>query len=230
MKHPVARPGANRTGLKPHPDLLREMVEGTHEFGPTSHGGPDSIAQVRIRYAREAEPHGTMPPAAEVPAVRIALLDRLGARLQFERTGTRLYEALISKHDALGGFDGGPDRDDLRQLRDDEHHHALLAQTLIRQLGGDPTAMTPAASLQATATRGVIDVIVDPRTTLIEGLDAILIAELADHESWQMLAAAFLLAGERPLAAQVEEAEHTEQAHLSRVRTWLTAANRARPA
>ena len=37
-------------------------------------------------------------------------LDKLGERLAFERTGVRLYEALISKHEALGSFAGGPDR------------------------------------------------------------------------------------------------------------------------
>ena len=35
-------------------------------------------------------------------------MDKIGERLAFERTGTRLYEALVSKHEAFGSFPGGP--------------------------------------------------------------------------------------------------------------------------
>jgi hypothetical protein len=44
------------------------------------------------------------------------LLDKLGERLAFERSGTRLYEALVSKHDAFGSFSGGPSREDLEHV------------------------------------------------------------------------------------------------------------------
>lgn len=47
---PSTQPGNNRTGLAPHPELLHEMVEGTAEFGPSSLGGVDALARVRIRY------------------------------------------------------------------------------------------------------------------------------------------------------------------------------------
>lgn len=216
---------ANHTGLQLHPDLLEEMVDATDEFGPTSHGGAESIAHVRVRYAREADPHGTMPPAARaLPAERIAVLDKLGARLAFERTGTRLYEALISKLDAYGTFAGGPTRDDLRHLRDEEHHHAVLAQAAIARLGGDPTAVTPSASLQATASRGVLDVLVDPRTDLVECLETILVAELTDHESWSTLATLPGVADDKELAGLIEQAEETEAEHLEKIRRWIAAA------
>lgn len=182
-------PGNNHTGLAPHPKERDDMVQGAREFKPTSSGGPDEIAKLRIAYARAGGPHGTMS-AASVDAAWLPVLDKLGARLQFERTGTRLYDALISKLDAYGGFDGGPTRPQLVEIRDQEHGHALLAQELIRGLGGDPTMVTPCASLQATASRGIVDVLVDPRTSLIDCLETILIAELADQDSWAALARA----------------------------------------
>jgi hypothetical protein len=219
--------GANHSGLAPHPDLLDQMIEGTSEFPPTSSGGPAGLAEVRIDYARTGEPHATMPRTA-VAAARLPLLDRLGARLVFERTGTRLYDALISKLDAYGSFDGGPDRHQLIEIREQELAHALLVQDLIRELGGDPTAITPCANLQATASKGLADVLVDPRTSLVECLETILVAELVDQESWAMLARTAEALGDAGVTGKITQAQQTELEHLARLRGWLEAADQAR--
>jgi rubrerythrin len=152
------------------------------------------------------------------------LLDKLGARLQFERTGVRLYQALISKLDAYGTFSGGPSRGDLEQIRDEEHRHLLIVQDLIEELDGDPTVITPCANLQAVASRGICDVLVDPRTNLIECLDAIIIAELVDHESWEMIASTAERMGKTDLIGRLRECERIEAEHLVKVRGWLTVA------
>jgi hypothetical protein len=221
------KPGANHTGLAVHPQQLKEMIAGTSEFPPTSSGGPAGIAEVRISYARSGEPHATMPTTA-VADDRLTLLDKLGARLQFERTGTRLYDALISKLDAYGGFEGGPGRQQLLEIREQEHGHALLVQELIRSLGGDPTVVTPCASLQATASKGIGDVLVDPRTSLVECLETILVAELADQESWVALARAAEPLGDGDVIAKITRAQKTELEHLTKIRGWLEAADQAR--
>jgi hypothetical protein len=219
--------GNNHTGLAPHPRERDDMMQGAREFKPTSSGGPDQIAQLRITYARAGGPHGTMA-AASVDAARLPVLDKLGARLQFERTGTRLYDALISKLDAYGGFDGGPSRQQLVEIREQEHAHALLAQELIRGLGGDPTMVTPCANLQATASRGIIDVLVDPRTSLIDCLETILVAELADQDSWAALARSAETLGDAGMTAKITQAQQTELQHLKKVRGWIEAADRIR--
>lgn len=221
------RPGKNHTGLELHPEERDAMARGAHEFPPTSSGGAAQLAEVRVRYAREGEPHATMP-RARVGAAKLPLLDKLGARLQFERTGTRLYDALISKLDAYGRFDGGPTRAQLLEIREEELGHALLVQDLIRELGGDPTVVTPCASLQATASRGIGDVLVDPRTSLVECLDAILVAELADQESWTQLVRIAEPLGDTALSAKLAKAHKTELEHLAKVRGWIEAADRAR--
>ncbi|HEX3479961.1 MAG TPA: ferritin-like domain-containing protein [Kofleriaceae bacterium] len=220
-------PGNNHTGLAPHPKERDDMVQGAREFKPTSSGGPDEIAQLRIAYARAGGPHGTMSTASVDPA-RLPVLDKLGARLQFERTGTRLYDALISKLDAYGSFEGGPSRAQLLEIREQEFAHALLAQELIRGLGGDPTMVTPCASLQATASRGIVNVLVDPRTSLIDCLETILVAELADQDSWAALARSAEALGDAGMAAKITQAQQTELQHLKKVRGWLEAADRLR--
>lgn len=221
----ITRPGDNHTGINEHRELVDEMIEGTTEFGPTSRGGVEALAQNRIRVAKISEPAATMPPAKNVPLERLPVLDKLGARLQFERTGTRLYQALISKLDAFGTFRGGPSRGDLEHIRDEEHRHLVLAQNLIVRLGGDPTVVTPCANLQATASVGVLQVVTDPRTTLIECLEAIIVAELTDRESWELLARSVAPLGDKQIEQQIREAERVESEHLAKVRSWLVAAS-----
>jgi rubrerythrin len=222
----VTRPGDNHTGVSLHPEYAAEMVQGTEEFTPTSGGGADLIAENRIRVARVSEPAATMPPSPDVLVERLPLLDKLGARLQFERTGVRLYQALISKLDAYGSYPGGPRREDLEQIRDEEHGHFLIIQQLIEEIEGDPTAVTPCANLQALASRGILDVLVDPRTSLIECLDAIMVAELADHENWDVLADTAKQLGESGLVGRLEEGARIETEHVTKVRGWLAAAGR----
>ncbi|MBA3542001.1 MAG: ferritin-like domain-containing protein [Deltaproteobacteria bacterium] len=219
----LTRPGDNHTGLGPHPELLAEMLEGVHEFGPTSGGGPDAIAHHRIRVAHRSQPVATMPPATDVPLERLPILDKLGARLAFERMGTRLYDALISKLDAYGTFPGGPTRENLVEIRDQEHRHMMLALEVISALGGDPTAVTPCANLQATASKGIADVLMDPRTNLVECLDAIIVAELTDVESWTQLASVMVGLDDGRFLAGIRAAEQTEHAHLEKVRSWIAA-------
>jgi hypothetical protein len=219
--------GTNHTGLAPHGDVLARMIEGASEFPPTSSGGPAGIAEVRIDYARTGEPPATMPATPVAPA-RLPLLDRLGARMQFERTGARLYDALISKLDAYGSFDGGPSRQELLQIREQELGHALLTQELVGSIGGDPTAVTPGASLQATASQGIACVLHDPRTSLIDCLEAMLIVELVDQDSWGMLARIAEPLGDAGMMSRITQAQKVELEHLAKLRGWLEAADQAR--
>jgi rubrerythrin len=227
-----ATPGTNRTGMAAAPERSHEMLAGMAEFPPTSQGSALDLAQVRIAYAREAEPVGSVPMPTGVKgkvhtAVKAVLgeqptlfMDKLGERLAFERTGTRLYDALLSKYDAFGSFAGGPSKADLEHIREEEFQHFTMLQAAIEQLGGDPT-VTPAANLSATASQGISQVIVDPRTTLLQSLEAVLIAELSDHACWETLVELAQQAGEKDLGQQFAQARATEQEHLHKVRTWL---------
>jgi rubrerythrin len=150
-------------------------------------------------------------------------IDKLGERLAFERSGVRLYETLISKYDAYGSFSGGPIREDLQQILDDEFSHFTMLTQAMEQLGGDPTAITPSANLHATLSMGIIQVLTDPRTTLLQSLEGILVAELADNDCWEALSELAQGAGEEEMKERFLRAYATEQEHLIKVRTWLAA-------
>lgn len=237
--------GPNRTGVAASEELAKEMQAGVAEFPPTSHGAPTGADKVRIEYARATDREdrglGSVPPPSGVKGKAKAavdmvlghhptiLMDKLGERLAFERTGTRLYEALISKHEADGGFAGGPSRADLLDILNEEHRHFAMLTEVMLSLGGDPTAMTPSADLSATASMGVLKVVTDARTSLLQGLEAILIAELTDRDGWEALIAVANNAGKKDLVARFEQAELVEREHLVKVRRWI-AAGQARPA
>jgi len=232
--------GSNRTGIAAALQRAKEMQAGMEAFPPTSQGSAQDIAQVRIAYAKEAGPLGSVPqPAGLKNKVQTAvkavvgeqptlLMDKLGERLAFERSGTRLYEALLAKHNAFGSFSGGPTADDLKHVLKEEYSHFQLLQSIIEQFGGDPTAVTPAADIQGTMSQGIRMVIVDPRTTLLQSLEAILVAELVDFTCWETLVELAQKAGEDDLVQSFKQAHMTEQEHLQKVRTWV-AAGQGRP-
>jgi rubrerythrin len=230
--------GHNRTGIATSPKLTQEMVAGAQEFAPTPDGDENIIARVRQEYAREADPLGSVPPPATLTgaaktAVRgvkgqrpTQFVDKLGERLAFERTGVRLYGALISKFDAFGSFDGGPTREALVEIMNQEHQHFALLADAVTQVGGDPTVVTPSADLHATMTAGVMAVMVDPRTTFVQCLDAALVAELADNAAWEVLAELAMQNGEDELAAAFETAREQEAVHLETVKGWIAMAQK----
>lgn len=217
--------GNNKTGIVMHPKRTAAMMTGTAEFPPSSHGSEENLAALRIEYNRQAGPIGSLPPAldAKPSEAAIMFLDKLGARIGFERTGTRLYDAILAKHKALGSFDGGPSRAELERIRNEEHAHFLMLCQAAESLGADPTAVTPSADVQATASVGVMQVITDPRTTLLAALDAILIAELADNDSWECLIELARASGHDELADKFIGALRNEVEHLETVRRWLAA-------
>jgi rubrerythrin len=236
MSTTQAEIGHNRTGIATSPELTEEMLQGLKEFLPSVVGDERVIARVREDYARDADPLGSVPPPATLTGVATSairglrgarptqFMDKLGERLAFERSGVRLYGALLSKFDAFGSFDGGPTRGQLEEIMREEYEHFQLLNSAVTKLGGDPTVVTPSADLHATMGQGLLAVVVDPRTTFVQCLEAALVAELADNEAWDALEALATQNGERALAKQFSAAEEEEMEHLENVRAWLAAA------
>jgi hypothetical protein len=156
----------------------------------------------------------------------LVFLDLLGARLAFERSGTRLYEGLLAKFDAFGSFDRGPARPDLELFHEQELQHFQMLVRIVRELGGDPTAITPAADVEAVISRGALEVVADPRIDLIDSLHALHTAELHDTDSWNLLLEAARIADRADLVQAFNVAMLEEQAHLDHVRNWLKASLR----
>lgn len=236
--------GMNRTGIATSPIDSKRLVEAAND-GASADGDSATLAiasQVnpleaeRLVWAQQAGPVGSMPPPASLKGTFKTLmeqvqghkptvfLDKLGERIQFERTGTRLYDALLVKFDAADVHQGGPTRAELQRIRDDEHRHFLLLCQAMEKLGADPTAQTPCADVIANAGAGWVQVLCDPRTTLTQCLDVILVAELADTDGWMLLADLAAGLGFDDLSREFRTAMAQEEEHLMRVRAWVSAA------
>jgi rubrerythrin len=225
--------GTNRTGVQSSPRDAKKLFEATEETVPTSDGDASAIAVVRLAYAQEADPIGSVPPLtkSQTALMKIAkasrtrpevLIDKLAQRLAFERAGTRLYDALLVKHAAYADQLPNVPVRVLQQIRAEEAQHFLLLNEALAELGADPTAQTPGADLVGVEGMGLMQVVCDPRTTFAQALDAILIAELTDNDGWQTLIGVAKVAGLDELAAKFSAALEEEENHLVQVRMWMS--------
>jgi rubrerythrin len=223
--------GMNRTGMQMSPFDSTAMQSATVAT-PAPPGDGSVIGAMRSAYIEEAEPLGSVPiPGTITGAVTTAIqmltgnnpqifIDKLGERLAFERTGTRLYDAMIVKFDVMHDGISSMRREDLQKIRNDEARHFIILADALESLGGDPTAQTPSADLAGVESLGLVQVLSDPRTSLAQSLHAILTAELADQCGWELLIS---LAQEHEQAAMSNEfilALGEERIHLQQVRQW----------
>jgi hypothetical protein len=254
-------PGHNRTGAAVSAEEVDKMLRAVNDLSPPK---PISTLQISIErqsYISDADSLGSIPPPTSMlkGAVKKGLakfngvnpnlfLDKLGERIAFERTGVRLYDALITKYLAVRNAEGGPlpatselagasaaadtsapsagteaPLDTLRRIRSEELAHFQLLGKIMERLGGDPTAQTPCADVTAVASMGLIQAITDPRTTLAQCLNTILTAELTDNAGWELLSQLAAEAGQGALAEDFSQALAAEREHLAIIQGWLQA-------
>jgi bacterioferritin (cytochrome b1) len=226
----AAKMTGNRTGIQTSPELAEEAIEGAANATPSSEGGAEDIAESRGEYIAEGFPIGSLPtmPASEEgeadedEAGMAVLLDKLSERLAFERTGTRLYEALLNKCEMLGEEAPGPTLEDIQQIGREELEHFLLLNETIAELGGDPTVQSPSADVASVASLGIMQVLTDPRSSMSQCLQAILTAELTDNAGWELLIQLAESLGYTDMTAEFQTALEHEEVHLQNVRTWLS--------
>ncbi len=231
--------GMNRTGLDASPDDAKAMLSSIGQPAEKVPGDRLDMAEIRLAYIRDADVIGSVPPPASMKGMfttakemlkgnkPTVFIDKLGERLAFERSGVRLYDALITKFDGHETWDGGPTRGELEEIRNEEMAHFELIHETIERLGCDPTAMTPSADLVGVMSGGLLKVIVDPRTTLPEALQAQLVAERADIDGWSMLIELADGAGQSGLVDDFRSAHRREEEHAEKVKSWVAGATRA---
>ena len=232
MKKPTDS-GMNRTGIDMSPIDIEELLNGVNASKPSSDGDETTLASYRSSYLQEAEPIGTVPAPGTLKGVAKSgmqkltgkkpevLLDKLGARLAFERTGTRLYDALLGKCLVRGDEVEGLPIELLREFREEEARHFALVWDAMKVLGADPTAMTPGADVNAVASTGLMQVLTDPRTSVAQSLHAIHIAELADNDGWVVLIKLAEELGQDDMAGRFRKALKEEDRHLSTIRELM---------
>jgi rubrerythrin len=223
----------NQTGVMANPDLAAELIQGAKKTIPSSESDGEQVEANRADYLKEGLPIGSPPVIVlndqqgedELAADdhMSVLLDKLGERLAFERQGTRLYEAFIQKlEQAPLKQSVGPSSEDLRHICEEELEHFKLLQKEIVKIGGDATVETPSADVVGVLSHGIMQIVIEPRTTIRQTLQAILSAELADNDGWQMLGKLASRLGFSELVTKCEKAFEEEQEHLENVRGWLS--------
>jgi len=229
----VTEMGKNRTGIDLSPIDKKLLMDGAANTVPTSDGDESAIDETRVEYAARGASIGSVPPPATIKGAAGAVrdmakgananvfIDKLGERLAFERTGTRLYGALLSKLDAASPLPAGPEREDLEQIQREEQAHFEMLREVMLSLGADPTAITPSADVTAVTSMGLIQVLGDPRMNLKQSLEAILVAELVDNDCWSTLIELARAGGHDAIATRFVRALEEEEVHLANVRTWV---------
>jgi len=224
--------GHNRTGIATSPIGYTNLSEIGAD-APT----PDTSAMysIRVSYSDEADPVGTMPPPMKLRGLAkdvmarlkgeqaTVLLDKLGERLAYERTGVRLYDALLVKLAASHAHDETLTSEALEEIRNDELRHAGMLASALEMLGADPTAVTPCADVMGVAASGFLQVLTDPKTTLTQCLGTILAVELGDLAAWELLIELCDQLGHTELATSFRQAAEEEARHESQVREWVRA-------
>lgn len=237
MDKPTDKPtslGMNRTGVGLVPARVKEMTSGIDQLqAPVSAQDGVRIEELRTELSKNSPPVGLMPPPptvkgaakAAVQALKgnapLVFLDKLGERLAYERGGVRLYQAMLAKWEAAGSHPGGPTREELERLCNEELRHFGLVEAAILKLGADPTVITPSADTIAVATHGFFQLLADPRATLTECENALLAVELADNEGWRMLVWLAEKLGQDEVARDFTVALREEEEHLMLVRRWV---------
>ncbi len=225
--------GMNRTGIKMSPLEAGKMAEGSLKMTiPPEGDGMNALSDIRIDYMKESRAVGTVPVPASPKGMVSALmekfkkgdhgfLDKLGERIAFERAGTRLYEALISKYEGSEDKDGYPDLSVIHQFHMEEQKHFQWCCEAMEEIGGDATAVTPSADVAGVAGFGWVQALTDPRVNFKQSLEIILQAELVDNDCWDMLIQMAKEVGLKKIADRFQEAKMEEDVHLITIRQWV---------
>ncbi len=227
-----AKLGTNFTGVQMSPKDTKSLLDAVEQFPPTVPGDSKGIMLERAKRAEEADRIGSVPVPGSAKGMLKStfdmalgkspelLVDKLGERLAFERSGVRLYDAMIAKAKALGPADSDLIQV-LQHIRDEEFEHMNMVAEAIETLGADPTAQTPCADVAGVKSMGVLQVLTDPRTNIAQGMGALLTIELEDNAAWELLIELAEAGGHPKIAKGFQKAKDQEDDHLVKIKTLI---------
>jgi len=225
--------GLNRTGIEMSPIDSQKLQGAVLASAPAVDGDYSKVHALKSSYFQDADGVGSVSLPTTPKGILAStlkkmvgkkpevLIDLLGERLAFERSGTRLYDALLEKikldkdlpklfnHEVVAL---------LSQFRDEEHQHFLLIQDAMKEIGADPTSVTPSADMAGVASQGWGQVLSDPRSSFSHCIETILMAELADYDSWKLLIQMVGEMGWEQLQLSFKKAYEEEKIHLEKMR------------
>jgi rubrerythrin len=232
MSNTELKLGLNRTGAQMSPLDTQKQIEATERFPADVPADSMQLFEERQQAIVNADTVGSIPvPGSAKGMLKSALdklrghnpevlMDKLGERFAFERTGVRLYDAMIVKASAAAG--GNLElTESLRHIQREEQEHMEMVWRAIETLGADPTSMTPCADVAGVKALGVMQVLTDPRTTVSQCLNTLLTIELEDNDAWGLLIDLTRQAGHPLIAKEFQHALEQEEKHLSTVRAYV---------
>jgi rubrerythrin len=227
-----AKLGTNFTGVQMSPKDTERLLDAVNDIHPDVPGDSKGIMLERSVRTEEAERIGSVPVPGSAKGMLKStfdmalgkspelLVDKLGERLAFERSGVRLYDAMIAKAKALETAESDLVQV-LQHIRDEEFEHMNMVAEAIETLGADPTAQTPCADVAGVKALGVIQVLTDPRTNVAQGLSALLTIELEDNAAWELLIELAEAGGHPRIAKGFHKAKEQEDDHLIKIKTLI---------
>lgn len=232
MKNPASKMGHNLTGAQMSPKDTARQLDAIKHFPADVPGNPSQLMNARRDIGAESGRIGSVPVPGSAKGMLKStfekmlgknpevLINKLGERLAYERTGVRLYEAALAKVHSLEKADPGLVTT-LQDIRNDEEEHFQLLVSALEKLGADPTAVTPDADVAGVIAMGVMQVLTDPRTDIPQSLNALLTVELADNAAWELLIELSEQAHQKEIAANFKKALAQEERHLATIKGLL---------
>jgi tRNA isopentenyl-2-thiomethyl-A-37 hydroxylase MiaE len=226
----MAEMGMNKTGISTAPQMSKEMIASSSDF-PIARDGVITPEEFRLQYIEQGVTVGSVPPPLSLKGMAKSavqalqgkkatlLVDKLSERLAFERSGVGRYEALMLKARAMDG--AGATLPKLERICREELEHFQMLWACIEQLGADPTVQTPSADVAAVASQGIPKVLLDPRTTFPQCLEAFLIAELVDCDAWERLAELAEGFNQTEMTEKFRQAVRAENEHRMIIRSLV---------
>lgn len=148
----------------------------------------------------------------------VQILDLLGGRLAFERSGVKLYDTVIEKIERFGQPRFNRLLGQLHHIRDEEKEHEEWLEAQIRALGGSAHETTTMAQLESKESSGIEGIIIDGETRVLHLLHALLAAELADNAGWDLLVKLADAAGDTRAKLGFMKRMEQEMEHLAFIR------------
>ena len=146
------------------------------------------------------------------------VLDLLIARLQYERSGVKLYDSILAKIAAQQDPDAQRMVETLQEHRNEEKEHEEWLEECVRQMGGDAHGTSDMAELESRESKGIEEILLDGDNDIVHIFHALLAAELADNAGWDLLVQIADEAGDRDAKKQFKKRLHEEEEHLLFVR------------
>ncbi len=141
------------------------------------------------------------------------VIDLLAERLAYERSGVKLYDAILKKVKASRHTQLKKLAKELKEHRDHEVEHAEWCEEQIRALGGDPDEKTEKALLVEIEAQGIEEIIFGD-APLSQMFHALNMAELGDNAGWAQLVGIAEQCGDEEARAEFQERLDHEEEHL----------------